>query len=509
VPTTQCHPAHRPLRDRSRELRLDSLSGAALTCLIPALVAATLLVAHAGEVETPQVVDAVVSVDGGLRVLVISLDSPARFSAFRVTDPERAVVDVMSAGIDEDIATKMAERSEGALRVEQLELEPPVLRITAPLAAGVPLRALSASPSSEIRVALGPASPRDLPDLGPGPPGPPAPGMARPRAFGAARQGIAGPAAAHVTTDTWALPPPPSPFGLTGVAVVRSPGRGADVRLLTTRPVRYETFVLNDPARVVLELLDTSCAVPDGQFAWGWIPPEPELVERIRIIPDSGRNRTTVIVDLPLLLPFRATRPETGQSGVTLRILHMAPHDGWVVVDPGHGGAETGCKSPTGVAEKDINLRVALRVQEALAMQDIACLVTRADDLDVGLYDRAYFANECEADIFVSIHCNAFRGVSVGTEVYHTHDGSRRLAVLLQRELTAALARADRGVHTARFVVTRESEMPSALCELAFLDNEEEAALLTDPVFQEQAALAISRAIAVYLREGGVGTDQL
>ena len=82
------------------------------------------------------------------------------------------------------------------------------------------------------------------------------------------------------------------------------------------------------------------------------------------------------------------------------------PVDALVVLDPGHGGGSTGA-SYGGVNEKDLNLSISLLAQELLEEAGARVVMTREDDRDMGLRDRAELANRLDADLFVSVHCNA------------------------------------------------------------------------------------------------------
>ena len=77
------------------------------------------------------------------------------------------------------------------------------------------------------------------------------------------------------------------------------------------------------------------------------------------------------------------------------------------MLDPGHGGKDTGAVGPSGVKEKEITLDVAHRVAPVLAGQGIQIVLTRDDDRFVSLEERTARANAFAADLFVSIHCNA------------------------------------------------------------------------------------------------------
>lgn len=216
-----------------------------------------------------------------------------------------------------------------------------------------------------------------------------------------------------------------------------------------------------------------------------------------------------------------------------------------VIIDPGHGGHDTGAIGPKGTREKDIVLAISLKLRDKLQAQGIEALMTRETDRFVALEDRARFANRRKGDLFVSIHCNAlknskFRGVetytlNVSSDRYairlaarenasserslsdlqfiladlatkaNTED-STRLAQAIQSRVVDAMRDGKRkardlGVKQALFYVLLGVRMPSVLVETAFLSNPREEQLLNDPARQEQLADAIAAGIGRFIAE--------
>ena len=172
-----------------------------------------------------------------------------------------------------------------------------------------------------------------------------------------------------------------------------------------------------------------------------------------------------------------------------------------VCCDPGHSDPDPGAIGPSGVQEKVITLAIALRVADILRPV-VDVVMTRTSDTDVSLERRAQIANDAGADLFLSIHANAHTDPSAnGTETYHYpgSEAGKELAGAIQFDLVTQLKRRDRGVRNANFAVLRETNMPAALAEIAFISNPEEEALLETPAFQAKAAYAIATGIAGYL----------
>ncbi len=178
-----------------------------------------------------------------------------------------------------------------------------------------------------------------------------------------------------------------------------------------------------------------------------------------------------------------------------------------VVIDPGHGGLDTGAIGITGLLEKEVTIDVAERLKIFLENAGAVVVMTREGDRSVSNSRRVNIANDAKADVFISIHANAFSNPdSNGTETFYcsnnsSRDASRYLAQQLQRELIEALGRRDRGVKTRSFFVIKETKMPSALVELAFLSNKEEEALLKKPEARAASAEALFKGLEAYFRK--------
>ncbi len=178
-----------------------------------------------------------------------------------------------------------------------------------------------------------------------------------------------------------------------------------------------------------------------------------------------------------------------------------------ILLDPGHGGSDSGAIGYSGVTEASVTLPVAQKTRDILEKAGANVVMTRDTDVDVyarnasarqELQARVDVGASAGADVFVSIHCNAFSSPSAhGMETYY-YGGSiegERLATLLNEELEAAGGLYDRGVKAANFYVIKHSAMPASLIELGFVTNPGEEAKLADDAYQETLAEAIGRAI--------------
>jgi N-acetylmuramoyl-L-alanine amidase len=167
------------------------------------------------------------------------------------------------------------------------------------------------------------------------------------------------------------------------------------------------------------------------------------------------------------------------------------------VIDPGHGGHDTGARADCGdsglLCEKDIVLEIGKRLAALLESEGAKVTMTRKDDSYITLAGRAELANRLGADALVSIHCNSCPTPDTlnGTSVYYDHENSRQLAETVQQELIASLGTADKGVRNANFAVIRKTEGQGILVETAFINHQDDRAKLTNENFQERVARAI------------------
>jgi N-acetylmuramoyl-L-alanine amidase len=220
-----------------------------------------------------------------------------------------------------------------------------------------------------------------------------------------------------------------------------------------------------------------------------------------------------------------------------------------VVLDAGHGGHDSGNRG-NGYYEKNIALSIALKIGKTLEKtKGFKIIYTRKTDVFVDLIKRANIANKADADLFVSIHCDAFtssKAFGAGTFVLGLHENERNfkvaqkensvifleenyeknydgfnpndpesvislilmqqtyldqsinLASTIQKSFVENLNRKDRTVKQAGFIVLKYTYMPSVLVETGFLTNRSEGAYLNSSAGQEKMASAIAKAIINY-----------
>ena len=245
-----------------------------------------------------------------------------------------------------------------------------------------------------------------------------------------------------------------------------------------------------------------------------------------------------------LVRPASSPQPlRDGQSTLT-RTLGLKI--GRIVIDPGHGGHDTGTIGPTGLMEKDLCLDVALRlgkiIEQRLPGADV--VYTRSDDTFVPLEERTNIANQAKADLFISIHANSSRDTGArGIETYYLNlkgtseamevaarenataqegvhdleslvkriaqtekiDESKEFAEDIQESLSDRIQKTsksvrNRGVRKAPFVVLIGADMPSILTEISFLSNPADEKLLKQPEQRQRVAEGLYQGISSYLQ---------
>jgi N-acetylmuramoyl-L-alanine amidase len=240
-------------------------------------------------------------------------------------------------------------------------------------------------------------------------------------------------------------------------------------------------------------------------------------------------------------VPARAAVPTA--DGETSLVRALGLKIGRIVIDPGHGGHDSGTLGADGIEEKDVVLDVALRLGKLLHDRlGSEIIYTRSDDTFIPLETRTAIANKAQADLFLSIHANSSPDASArGVETYYLNftsspdaletaarenavsdqsihqlsdlvkkialkdkiEESREFAGDVQQGLYGGLQKGnaglkDRGVKKAPFVVLIGANMPSILAEISFVTNEKDAKQLQEPEYRERVAESLYKGVAKY-----------
>ncbi|WP_282085641.1 N-acetylmuramoyl-L-alanine amidase family protein [Aquimarina algiphila] len=177
-----------------------------------------------------------------------------------------------------------------------------------------------------------------------------------------------------------------------------------------------------------------------------------------------------------------------------------------VVIDPGHGGIDSGAIGVNCAYEKDVVLDVAneiLNLNKSLFADEFNIYLTRYSDTLISLSDRSRLAKCLNADVFVSLHCNASENNSRGMEIYVHHSKNKKsitLGASILNESTQKLGFEKRGVKFGNFQVLRETVpyCPSILVEMGFMTNEDEADYFLKSTNIRAMAVAILMGIMGY-----------
>lgn len=179
-----------------------------------------------------------------------------------------------------------------------------------------------------------------------------------------------------------------------------------------------------------------------------------------------------------------------------------------VVIDPGHGGYETGA-IVSGVKEKDLNLAIAKKLDTYLKNSGVTTYMTRTTDKYVSLYQRSGLANSVNADLFISIHNNTQPQKSISgsmTLYYPTSTDSSgfsgyKFASIIQKNLNNKLGTDDKGIiQRPNLAVLRTSEMPAVLVEVGYMTNKAEMQKLLTDSYKEKAAKVLSDSVLEALK---------
>lgn len=188
-----------------------------------------------------------------------------------------------------------------------------------------------------------------------------------------------------------------------------------------------------------------------------------------------------------------------------------------VVIDAGHGGFDSGKVGIDGTLEKDINLKIAKKLEKLLKAEDIEVIMTRTGD--TGLYEeassnkkrqdmtnRTSLMNEAEADCIISIHQNSYPEESIsGAQVfYYTgSDAGKTLAALIQQELVSDIDPSNHRVEKANdsYYLLKNASAPIVIVECGFLSNGEESRKLVDDTYQQKLAWAIHMGVLQFLND--------
>lgn len=216
-----------------------------------------------------------------------------------------------------------------------------------------------------------------------------------------------------------------------------------------------------------------------------------------------------VLVICILVLGFFLAKAHINQRKEKTVMLKRANDTYTVCVDAGHGGSDVGAVGLDGSYEKDDNLRLALKVADALKESGVTVIMTRSDDSDTQLDSRSKIANKAKADIFVSLHRNstANPNTTKGIEIWIHSSGSERsyaAADDILNNLEQVGISDNRGVRIGTqgdsdddYAVIRDTDMTSMIIEMGFMTSQDDLDYFNENI--DNYAKAISNGVVEWL----------
>jgi len=311
-------------------------------------------------------------------------------------------------------------------------------------------------------------------------------------------------------------------------------------------PTRPRYRIKNIPGQVSVELIGdrlrpgSGRGIPDDNLVNDVL----QTTQGIRLVLAPEAEAHDYLLQNPFRLVFDVYRStqSTGPNLATPTPPTRTNRIRTIVIDPGHGGTNTGARGSEGVEEKELTLLLARALRSRLEERlPVSVVLTRSEDVDLPLDTRTAIANQQKADLFISLHLNSVQDPGArGAETYFlslqaTDEGaaraaavenradpapqaegdslydlqlilwdlaqsqylaeSQRLASLVQEELNEALHLRNRGVKQAPFRVLLGAAMPAVLVECGFLSNPEEEARLLESQYRAELVNALVRAV--------------
>lgn len=318
---------------------------------------------------------------------------------------------------------------------------------------------------------------------------------------------------------------------LTAIKAIELTKEGNQVVVSADREiVSFTSFKMANPSRLVFDIKNAKLEMTDGAITTDGNPFFKSIrysqytVDSVRIVADltAASSGTVSRSDSfrTAYMTFETYEPGDDQKSVSpdeqaildqygLSAVKPGAWHKLVVIDPGHGGTDTGSRGyENGAAvlnEKDVNLDIALRIQKMLEASGVRIYMIRTEDVTIPLYDRQDTANSLGASLYVAIHNNSHtNAVPSGTEVhYHGKDdppvdgiSARDLAENLQEALVSNLGLPNRGTKVSPdLAVLRRTVMPAVIIEGAFISNPNDLSYMKTDDFREKYAAAAAECI--------------
>lgn len=254
-----------------------------------------------------------------------------------------------------------------------------------------------------------------------------------------------------------------------------------------------DRLVIDIPNSRVAESLLNEQGHPNGEYVT-----EHPYVDQIRYsLFDADTDTIRFVFDFKEKVQFHEHQNyETNE--IILDFITDASYT--VVIDPGHGGSDPGTIGASGEFESEFSLNMAFKIKKLLEQDSrVQVVLTRTDDEFISLEDRAQFANDYGADLFVSVHGNSFDSMTKGTETFYYGADSKDFASEMHKWVQGATEFKDRGIKEEKYRVLNLTHMTAVLLEIGYLDHPVEEAVMLSEEFQDRVAKSIVDGIVHYL----------
>ncbi len=229
----------------------------------------------------------------------------------------------------------------------------------------------------------------------------------------------------------------------------------------------------------------------------------------VEITNDPITNKTSMTFNAKTKLFYEVvTRNDAGNTAITF-LKPAADNEKLVVIDPGHGGFESGAVSGS-ILEKNLNLDISLKLNSILKKNGVKTYIIREDDSYVGIAERAFIANDLNATLFLCVHNNSTdSSTSNGTMTLYYPDPrpgwsltGQQFANIIQGKLISSLKTKNLSIiKRPDLGVLRLTTMPAALAEVAFMSNKTDRNNLLSDAFRQKAAQALADAVMDALKK--------
>lgn len=468
---------------------------------------------------------------------------PVRKKVSKLKNPSRTVIDLVGVAPPRDMES-VSHPVLGEIKVAQNQPAPSITRVVIPTPNGVKITTPKSVDLFEITAEMAwkkgqpgavatasptPAPPASRPTATPVPPvrtTVPSATIKIPTSPPRQPQQPAPPAtASNGENPDGRQQPPSAPVNSKRPLLLEAKWEGEQLKLVFSQPVTYRwsrlsngqhRFVVDFPGVIFPEKRSTLTSPVAGLQAVRIVQNMPEPNPVVRLVCDlEGPMAVTTVAgeDSELFLEFPGRVVSSGGStkgaGNTDKPKPGSAKGKTVCLDAGHGGSDPGAQNRgVGISEKQVTLDITLRLADMLRAEGWNVVMTRTVDRDVSyagssdkeeLGARSDVANEQNADLFISIHCNSAANTTVGGTSIHWYKADDYvLAKSLENSVLDATGRTHRGLIKDRFFVLAHTEMPAVLIETAFISNAAEGQLLASPDYRERIARGIAAGLRGY-----------